>query len=222
MNQRGNAFFYILIAVILFAALTYTLSRIETEDGQSTSDMDQGRIQIAANSIISYAASAQNALIRLDQMGVSFDTLDFIEPWETNFNDPPTDKKFFHPDGGGLAYKPLPADATGTGGVDPEPRYYVGLFNNIEWTPTSTNDVLFAAYKITEPVCKAINKQLTGSEAIPTLTATMARVLVKSGDYHSSGNADFDAADCASCDGKPALCVTDGADFAFYSVLESR
>lgn len=223
LSQKGNAFLYILIAVVLLAGLTFTLSRIESQDGDGQSKVDKAQVALDANAILSYAASVQNAIIRLDQVGVSSDQIDFIQPWETTFNDPPTTEKLFHPDGGGLNYKPLPPDATGASVADPKPRFYVGRFNNVEWSPTAAMDVIFTAYKITRPVCEEINRRVIGDPTIGTYSSTMARVLVEgAGRYHSGGFRDLQIAQCAACEDKNAFCITDGTSYAFYSIMDAK
>ncbi len=222
IHEKGNAFLYILIAVVLLAALTFTLSRIENQDGGGMAKVDKAQVEIDANSILSYATGVQNALIRMDQVGVNADQVDFMQPWETTFNDDPTTEKLFHPDGGGLNYKPLPATAIGPSVANPEPRYYVGMFNNIEWTPTTAMDVIFTAYKITQPVCAELNKRVLGDPAILNISASPARVFVASGEYHTGGNIDLTTTNCSACEDLSAACVTNGTDYFFYSMMDAR
>ncbi len=222
-SQKGNAFLYILIAVVLLAGLTFTISRIESQDSGGQAKVDRAQVELDANAILSYASSVQNAIIRMDQVGVSADQLDFMQPWETTFNDPPTTEKLFHPDGGGLNYKPLPPTAVGISVADPAPRFYVGRFNNFDWTPTTEMDVIFTAYKITRPVCEELNRRVIGDPAIGTYTSTMARVLVEgAGKYHSGGFRDMQVAQCAACEDKPSFCITDGTSYAFYSIMDAK
>lgn len=222
-HERGNAFLYILIAVVLLAALTFTLSRIESQDGGGQGKVDKAQVELDANTILSYAASVQNALIRMDQVGVNAADIDFMQPWETGFNDDPTTEKFFHPDGGGLNYKPLPPTATGPSASDPQPRFYVGRFINFAWTPTVDPDTVFVAYKITRPVCEELNRRVLGSTAIPVYSSNMARPLVRGdGQYHSATGRDMAAAQCGDCEDKPAACITDNTSFAFYSIMEAN
>ena len=75
---------------------------------------------------------------------------------------------------------------------------------------------------------------------IPQLTAGINQFLLFDGNNgvgidgtgsHSATNADLDIANCLDpdgagpeegCEGYPALCVTDGAMFSFYSILIAR
>ena len=222
----GNAFVYILIACVLLGALTYSLSR-SYNTGGAAKDLDDTRALIAADSILAYAGNAANVITQLDQTGVSDDEIVFTIPSDAAFNNAPTTEKLFHPDGGGLNYKPLPKDAIDqdlTG--NPVAGYYIGRFNNTEWTPSTTNDIIFTAWGIRREVCAALNKKLLGSATIPTeLNLPQMRRTMVDAIYHSGANADATAAGCPSCDGKPSLCMRTGGVpyvYAFYSILVAR
>ena len=219
--ERGNAFLYVLIAIVLFAGLTFVLSRTGGQKDAS-SDLAEGQATIDANTILSYAASAANTVSQLDLGGIAADQLDFTLPSDAAFNTPPLGKKFFHPSGGGLNYKALPATAVASSGGGLAPGYYIGRFNNVEWTPTTAQDVIFVAHEISQKVCAAINTKITGSETIPAIGggSTIEDVLIDD-SLHGGSNADFMVANCAACEEKPALCVSGGARtiYTFYSLL---
>jgi hypothetical protein len=106
--------------------------------------------------------------------------------------------------------------------TDPLPGYYVGLFNNVDWTSTTAHDLLFVAYGLTETACIALNRRLNGSAVIPELQSSMAATLVDA-YHHSGGNVDLIDSNCPLCDEKAAQCITDGSDhYAFYSILIAR
>lgn len=224
MNQRGNAFVYVLIAIILFAGLMFTIARMD-EGGTSTSDLDEGRAKVGANSILAYASSVEGAVIRLDRVGTSADQIDFMLPSDGSFNTAPNLNKLFHPEGGGVNYKPLPPDVIGEppGMSEPVNGYYVGRFMNVDWTPTTANDVIFTAFGITKAACEVINKQITGSTTIPAMT-NPHRILVDT-TYHSLPNQGMTIARCAGCEEKPSLCVVSSTDpnrYAYYSVIAAQ
>lgn len=220
MNTRGNAFVYILIAIALFGALTFALSG--SQETTSVGELNEGRATIAANEILAYAAAAQNSITSLDRMGTNAATIDFVLPSNnTDFNDPPHINKLFHPEGGGLSYKLLPKDAAVAAVTGPEEGYYIGRFNNTEWTPTTAQDVLFTAYGINRQVCEELNYKITGSRTIPSVSDAAATFVDT--EYHSGPNADLMISDCATCDEKPALCI-DGSSglYVFYSILVAK
>lgn len=230
--QRGNAFIYVLIAMALFAGLSLTVANMGNDNNQS--NVDQAFTEAAVNSMLSYAAAAQNTLEQMELQGANINDIDFILPSEAAFNTAPTINKLFHPDGGGLNYKTFPPELAGifTGGFDSK-AYYIDRFNNIGWTPTiatdvpakaidvdSTEDVIFTAYNISAAACAAVNKKLTGSTTIPSVTGA-ADFFVED-RHHGGSNDDFTATDCASCEGKPALCVNDSGLYVFYSIISAR
>ncbi|HPQ50596.1 MAG: hypothetical protein KDJ26_03760 [Alphaproteobacteria bacterium] len=228
-TQNGNAFLYILIAVILFGALMFTISRTSNQEN-STSELDAGRVAVAANEILGYAASASNAITQMQATAVSNDNLDFMLPSDTDFNTDtvprPNIYKVFHPSGGGLSYRTLPKDAEADDAAGLDPGYYIGRFNSVEWTPSTTPDILFVAYEISTPVCQELNRKLVGSTTIPAVTGETSENLFIDDQLHAGTNADFNVANCAACEEKPALCisVSNGIDdkYVFYSILEAE
>lgn len=223
--QRGNAFLYILIAVVLFGGLMFSISRSAHND-DPTSQLDDGKAKIAANSILSYAAVASNAIIQMEQSGTDPGDIDFMYPSDTNFNTAPTINKLFHPDGGGLNYKTLPPGAANTSAIVTPAGYYIGRFNNVEWTPTTAQDIIFTAYELTESVCEELNRKIRGSTTIPPTTSGHFRTFLLDEDIYSGTNVDFNVANCTTCEEISSACVsyTSGADtkYAFYSILTAR
>ncbi len=61
-DQQGNVLFLILIAVVLFAALSYAVS-MSTRNNQQ--DAGAEKIQVTAAALIQYATSIENAITRL-------------------------------------------------------------------------------------------------------------------------------------------------------------
>lgn len=225
-SESGNAFLYILIAVILFGALIFTLSRTSDND-DGTGELAEGQKTIAVNEILAYAASAQNVLTQMQASAVQTDQIDFMVPSDSAFNDPPTIYKFFHPDGGGMTLKTLPKVAIDDNGSGVDPGYYIGRYNSIEWTPSTTNDILFTAYELKQDVCAAINLKLTGDATIPTVIGDSAEDLFVPDDLHAGTNTNFEVSNCADCEEKPALCVEATAsggvtEYVFYSIMEAE
>lgn len=221
-NQKGNVFVYILIAVGLFAALMFVISKSSTQT-DAAGELSDGESKIVAGEIIAYAASTTNALSQMQQTGATVNMIDFMLPSDIDFNNAPTIYKLFHPDGGGLNYKPLPQKASADDKVGLAAGYYVGRFNNIEWTPTTAHDVVFTAYEIKEKVCKELNQKVATTTNIPIVTGDSLENLFVYDDLHSGTNNNFTKANCAACEEISALCVTDGSGkYAFYSILEAE
>lgn len=225
-SESGNAFLYVLIAVILFGALMFTLSRTSDQD-DGVGELAEGQTNIAVNEILAFAASVQNTLTQMQASSVQTDQIDFTMPSKSTFNDPPTLYKLFHPDGGGLTLKALPKAAIDDNGTGVDPGYYVGRYSSVEWTPTTTNDILLTAYELKQNVCAAINLKLVGDATIPVVGGGTAENLFVPDSLHAGTNANFEIANCASCEEKPALCVeataSGGAtEYVFYSIMEAE
>ena len=221
-NENGNVFIYILIAVALFGALMFSLSKSASQE-DPVSQLDEGNAKIAANEVLAFSASVSNAVLQMEQSGATADQINFIMPSDAAFNTDPTLYKFFHPDGGGLNYRSLPAKAINDDGAGLAAGYYVGRFNSVEWTPSATNDIIFAAFEIKQAVCKEINRKITGSITIPTITGESLQNIFVDDSLHVGTNANFTVSNCAACEEKPALCVTDGSNkYAYYSIIEAE
>ena len=48
----------------------------------------------------------------------------------------------------GLSYRTLPKDAEADDAAGLDPGYYIGRFNSVEWTPSTTPDILFWPMKL--------------------------------------------------------------------------
>lgn len=209
---------YVLIALALFGALTVVLSRQSEQTDQQ--NLTEEMAQFESAQILAYAQTAQSVVDKMVMSGTSPVDLIFDMPNDPSFDDPPFYNKVFHPEGGGLTYKAADArlfEAT----TDPEQGFYMGMFNNVEWTPTAANDVIFTAYNIKKPICESINEKITGSKTIPFfLTLTMRSTLVSS-LYHSAGQSEFGDDDCSACEGMAMLCVSNNTAnvFTFYAII---
>jgi hypothetical protein len=227
-NQSGNIFVYILIAVGLFAALMFTLSKSGGQE-DAVGELSEGQSKILANEIIGYASTASNALVNMQQSGITASQIDFMLPSDSNFNTAPNIYKFFHPDGGGFNLRPIPPKAKRVGGFvvgfgSIGPGYYIGRFNNFEWTPTTSNDIIFAAHDLNQTVCVEINRRLRNDPTIPTTNQAVFERFFVDAAVTGGVNSSFTTVNCAACEEIPALCVSNGgaSRYTFYSILEAE
>ncbi|MCK6417661.1 MAG: hypothetical protein L6Q57_01830 [Alphaproteobacteria bacterium] len=228
--QSGSALVYVIIAIALFAALSFTLAR--QTDNSEAGALSQERADLYATQILNYAAQAKGAVDRMIWGGSTIAGLEFLLPGEAGYDEAANSDnihKVFHPEGGGLNPGMLNADYVAQEDAAPPPGWYMGRFNNIDWTNTSATDIILTAYQINAAVCAKINEKLTGSATIPTLNGNIKDVLIDENVSTNSGsNADFTTsgggATCTSCAGKGSLCVKDGAldTYAFYAVMAER
>ena len=223
VQERGNALIYVLIAIALFAALSFTLSR--QTDTSEAGTLSQEKAELYATQLISYAAQARSAI---DQMlftaASDIDQLDFTAPTDAGFDTGTLIHKVYHPQGGGLLPGKIPTEAITQITNDPEPGWYLGRFNNIEWTASAAEEVVLIAYQINETVCGLINKKINGSTAIPTMTTSIRNTLIDD-SLHGGTNVELttDAPDiCPDCKNIGYLCVKEGGIYGFYTILADQ
>ena len=220
-QQSGNAMIYILIALALLGALTMVLARGGSEGG---SDLTADQAELMTTRMTATSGVAKNAVDQMMMSGTSVSSLNFVTPNVASYDTAPHYNKVFHPDGGGLSLEKDAKLFTGTD-TTPVPGWYMGRFNNIEWTPTAANDVVLAAHDISQAVCANINKKITGDGAIPVLLGTgdPATYFVNT-SFGGPANANLTTAICAACEGHPALCVsnTGATQFTYYSIISGQ
>lgn len=217
-NERGNALVYVLIAIALFAALSYTLAR--NTDTNEAGTLSEDRAELYATQLISYAAQAKSVVDQMLFQGAQIDDLVFTLPSEAGFNNAPTMYKVYHPDGGGLIPATIPDQALNEISTTPPSGWYMGRFSNVEWTPTTDQDIILTAYQIEKSVCERINFTVTGNTDIPKISSgAMSDYLVP-----DSFDTDFMEADCPDCSDHSSLCISNSAAsaFAFYSIIAAQ
>lgn len=229
--ERGNALIYVLVAIVLFAALSFTLSR--QNDG-GTGNLSEEKAELYATQLISYAAAAKDAYNKMEFTGTRYDTVGVQPPDHANFNAGSPVHKIFHPEGGGLNPGNIPEQALADGTItDPAPGWYLGSAPlNVDWTATPS-DVILTAYGISERICGIINETVTGSTDIPTLASStiketlIARTVDGVNTYSTGANTDLTTDPsaspiCAECENRASLCVQQGGIYAFYSIIAER
>lgn len=236
--ERGNAMVYILIIVALFAAINFILSR--QTDTSEVNIVDRQKIDFHATQIMNYAAQMRDSVERLTITNTAIDDLTFFQQGDADFDSEVTyshGDKVYHPVGGGMTPQSFPRElvaADGATETGTEAGWYVGRFNDVEWTDSTDNDVILVAYRIPRAVCERINELIAGDAYVPPpqLTGQARTVLIdnanttpvhlrSNGTGHTGGTADFTSAICPDCDGVPALCVRNSSDdvFAYYDII---
>ena len=247
-GESGNVLFLILIAVALFAALSYAV----TQSSRSGSgDANSEKSLVSGAEVTQYPAGVRTAIVRMViSNNVSVDQLYFDDP-STFANDFPNgagtpadptvtgDQKraVFHPAGGGATYQPAPAEimASNTAGT----WYFNALFQvpNIGVTTTagggdpSGNDLIAFLPGVKQSICQKIDDSL-GLPAIPVLTTAPVAADVKFNQdkVASATTAAFPTTggvvmgtDTGEIAGQPFACFqTTGGDYVYYHVLVER
>ena len=217
---RGNAMIYVILALALLGGLTMLLMK----QGSESSDLTYEQSELLTTKTVAIAASAKNIVDQMTMSGSPIASLSFLKPDDAGFDTAPHIHKVFHPEGGGFSL-PVPDSALFTGtDAAPKPGWYMGRFNNIEWTPTAANDILFVAYDISAAACAAINKKITGTTTIPVVTGSTTEQFFVNVFYGGGANANFMEANCATCKGYPSLCgaSTGNTTYTYYNIISGQ
>ncbi|GJL85752.1 MAG: hypothetical protein DHS20C02_15270 [Micavibrio sp.] len=201
----------------------------QTDNGEVSTISNQ-KAELYATQLISYAAQAKQIIDQMGFTNTDIDDLDFVLPGDTvPFNAAPHIDKVYHPEGGGLMQGKIPAEIMTTGVAAPPSGWYLGRFNNVEWTTTANMDVILIAYQINQQVCEKINEKINGSTAIPTMTDSIKETMIDDATvgYGAGANTDLttDGGDiCPACDKMTTLCVENQAQtaYGFYTILADQ
>ncbi len=218
MAQKGNALFLILIAVALFAALSYAI----TQSGRGGGNISKEQATISAAQVTEFAAVVRNAVTRMLISGTQVNTIDY----DTSASG---DGAVFAADGGGVTYQSPPnnignayggADGTvaNTWGFkdlkDAAKGYYmknVGTNNDV-----TGREALAYLNDISESVCGQINKGL-GLDGIGQSAAVdfadgggLGEATLTAGKNYVDGNG-----------GAPFICMINGnaGAYVYYHAL---
>jgi len=157
-KEKGNALFMILIAVALFAALSYAV----TQSGRSGGGIDKEKAIIEAAQVIQYASSLRNEITKMRVIGgVTSSALDFDAPGSAGYNAPVPENEVFNPLGGDQVWE-IPSSTYLSSSQNPQtwlfltkiiPGVSSGLADRVMWIWIEKN-----AY--TTEFCTQINKNL--------------------------------------------------------------
>ncbi|MCB1556129.1 MAG: hypothetical protein KDJ15_02330 [Alphaproteobacteria bacterium] len=240
-GESGNVLFLILIAVALFAALSYAVTQSSRSGG---GDASKESNLIGSAQLTQYPAGVRTALVRMIIGGADVATLEFNNESmgaTNNFSDCTSGyaRCVFHPTGGAATYADAPKDlmAAGTPGTwvfnGENEINLIGTTAGSDAPTTATADIIAFLPDITLSVCQQVNTSL-GISGVPTDTGinfatqmmnvdgSTATSLVGSGTTATIGEAT--TASSAGLDGEPYGCFQDTAtsDYVYYHVLIER
>lgn len=217
-GEKGNVLFLILIAVALFAALSYAVTQSSRSGGG-----DAGSETNLVNSaqITQYPSSVRTSIIRMMvSSGVDNTELNFDRPVDfgTTCNATPA-ACVFHPSGGGASFVAGPAEIRES---DTQADWVFTSDWKITDIGSSANDIVAFLPGIKPSVCKKINAQLgisggtdTDADGVPA-GATAVPVIA---DAMDSGNLGIGgAANAAHTIGQTAF---DGQAFGCYDSIDA-
>ncbi len=227
MNQSGNILFLILIAVALFAALSYAVTT-STRSGSVNAGQEQAALNAAQ--LIQYGGVIRQTMIRLAIMNGCTDTSFNFVGGGLGGNNPiaPADKtcNLFDKAGGNLPiptkfspemFRPLSDTSVGGTDIGYKLPWFGGNYN-IQDTPTAASDLYMTVGDLSKDVCIAINNKMgiTNPGNLPPALGLNMQTSVWgfSGVYGSVGSFGFARVDQG--------CGLSVANYTYYMVLLSR
>ncbi len=173
-TQTGSAFFYILLTVVLFAALAFTVSR--SMRGSSTSTITDRQAELAASEIMAYSAQIAREVDRLRRKGISESDIDFSSdifsrhqsttpaPWDANPNCTDDTCRVFSSQGGRVRETTFEsaADEHTLGFSTTLPRHGHPAFYRVSAVGSGTDaeDLVLEIIHLNNTVCEVINQKL--------------------------------------------------------------
>jgi hypothetical protein len=240
ISESGNVLFLILIAVALFAALSYAVTQSSRSgSGQATSE----KSLLSGAQITQYPAGVRTDIIRMMiDSNTSADQLEFNPPSAFGTNNAnltlnPSNKAtraVFHPDGGGAVYQAAPPDVMDNGAAGTwsfNAKFSVPNIGTTSTTDASGNELIAWLPGIKQAVCIKIDDALgIASNPVPTFDAVLTDVQ----DNQQSPGYTFPTTPGtpvvstagASLSGQPFACfqdtTTSPATYVYYHVLLER
>lgn len=156
-DERGNVFVIILIGIVLFAALSYSVSR--GVQNESTSGLSKRQAALAASDILSYAQQVERAVNRLRRQGCSENEISAENPSGLSVNaNSPIDESchIFSPNGGRVEWSLPPI-----GAVNDTANAFWRFSSHSQVrsaTPSGASDLVLYVPDLTAQVCEKINQ----------------------------------------------------------------
>jgi len=180
-TQNGNVLFIILIAVILFAALSFAISQSTRGGGGNMSKED---IELAASEILQHASTTRQGFERLRARGCSINQINFANNTyvsidgslsaQVNTLSPPDGScDMYSANGAGVIPRILKSGyhSDTASCAAPAANFSPGvMIARVQPTPmqgTSSNDLVLFSPGIREDVCRRINEKVAGNPIYP-------------------------------------------------------
>lgn len=174
--QKGNVLFLILIAVALFAALSYAV----TQSTRSSGDSGRETNMLNSAQITSYPNSLRLAVLRMMIDGRQITDLEFNDP--STFSAGTERNLVFHPNGGGATFDNAPTDMMSTDGGNTTGTWFYNMEFEVPEIGISSadntsvgNDLIAFLPGVSLAVCQRINVESGVTSSIndsPPIIAT--------------------------------------------------
>lgn len=231
-DEKGNVLFLILIAVALFAALSYAVTQ-STRSGSGSTEKETNLLNSAT--LTQYPTALRTAVVRMILNGKDIDDLGFNPPSAFGALSDPTNA-VFHPSGGGAVYQESPNDAMASNTASA--WYYNGNFEvpEVGASGAGGNELMAILPGVSQGICRKVNEELgvtagtsTGGTGIPDFNGTDANYTVNHLEADAFPITDQQDIDNATDDfnGQPSACFYDsslpaGGRYVFYAVILER
>lgn len=226
-GEQGNVLFLILIAVALFAALSYAVTQ-STRSGGGDASNEKSLVSSAA--LTQYPASLKTAIVRMTvSNGIDPTTLLFDTPSTFSALDTEAEQKaaVFYPTGGGATYTKATKDVVTTGGDwvfnGNNSIYNIGTTSGSA-PISSTADIMAILPDITKSVCDKIHDQLGISKTYETAAFNLTNMSTTASNQGILFATGVQAGTNGSAlSGQPQGCVLLSPNrYAYFHVLVER
>lgn len=217
-SQSGNIFFIILLGVVLFAALSYMVSK--SLQSESADKISKREAALAAADIIAYTQKIERTVHRLRSKSISENDISFDNPIVSGYDHDPvqSEKNKIFGAGGRLAWQAPQTNInngenwiiTGSTCVSGIGQGAAGCHSD----SLSNEELLLVLPNLKDSVCSELNKALELTTSI-TDTGTGYSTTKYTGSF-------ADGTRIATATPYKAACVTRAGSNYFYSVLIER
>lgn len=234
-SESGNVLFLILIAVALFAALSYAVTSSTRGGGDANSETSL----ISSAQLTQYPATIRTSVVRMIIGGADVSQLEFNAPADFDDCTAGNDLCVFHPSGGGATFADAPGEFMDNGNPG---TWVFNAENQIDLLGTSTGDenptantadVIAFLPGITQTLCNKVNEELGLPSTPPTESAIdIAQQMINTdgstpagicnGGCQASGTIGTGASAGEDLEGQPFGCFNQGGTFVYYHVLVER
>ena len=226
--ESGNVLFLILIAVALFAALSYAVTQ-STRSGSGNTDGERSLLNSAT--LTQYPATIRTAVVRMILGGIDLEALAFEAP--ASFGGMAnTDSAVFHPQGGGAIFQDAPSDVMASGSAGT--WFFNGNFEvpDVGQAAAEGNELIAFLLNVSTGVCRRVNEELgitagtftlSGIPEVQLTDASFTDTELEGEVYPTTDQEDITNA-TQDLDGQPTACIRDTSlgQNIFYSVILER
>jgi len=226
-NEQGNAFIIVLLAVTLFAALAFTVSR--GMQSQTTNALSSRELDLAVSDILTYAQRMERAVDRVRRHNCSETQISFDNPIVAGYTHgaaPPTKCEVFNSAGGGITWKSPPE------GVNDGSEWVITAGSRLIGVgDTNKREIILVLPNVDLNVCNQINSKMNiNLAASPPADTATADVATKFTGTAGTGNPALGfsgAPGTIGFDGLTTACFEGGgtpaaSTYHFYHVLLVR